>query len=122
MPSNFPIEIGLKQGDALSPLLINFPLEYAIRKVRKNNFGLDMNGSHHMLIYADDVNLIDDDISAIDVLLNVCKGICLALNTRKSKYIEVEHHRSHFSDHEASEIFRVNVVTVIEISRYFKII
>jgi hypothetical protein len=24
---------GLKQGDALSPLLFNFPLEYAIRKV-----------------------------------------------------------------------------------------
>jgi hypothetical protein len=29
----FPIPNGLKQGDALSPLLFNFPLEYAIRKV-----------------------------------------------------------------------------------------
>jgi hypothetical protein len=29
---SFPIQNGLKQGDALSPLLFNFALEYAIRK------------------------------------------------------------------------------------------
>ena len=33
LSSSFPIESGLKQGDALSPLLLNFALEYAIRKV-----------------------------------------------------------------------------------------
>ena len=30
----FPIRNGLKQGDALSPLLFNFALEFAIRKVQ----------------------------------------------------------------------------------------
>ena len=29
----FPIRNGLKQGDALSPLLFNFALEYAIKRV-----------------------------------------------------------------------------------------
>jgi hypothetical protein len=32
----FPIRNGLKQGDALSPLLFNFTLEYAIKKVQVN--------------------------------------------------------------------------------------
>jgi hypothetical protein len=31
----FPIQNGLKQGDALSPLLFNLALEYAIRKVQE---------------------------------------------------------------------------------------
>ena len=32
----FPIRNGLKQGDALSPLLFNFALEYTIRRVQVN--------------------------------------------------------------------------------------
>ena len=32
----FPIRNGLKQGDALSPLLFNFALEYAIKRAQVN--------------------------------------------------------------------------------------
>ena len=58
MSSSFPIENGLKEGDALSPLLFDIDLEYAIRKVQETNLGLDMNSTHQVLAYRDDVNLI----------------------------------------------------------------
>jgi hypothetical protein len=61
LSESFPIKNGLKQGDALSPLLFNFDLEYAIRKVQKKQVGLKLNGTHQLLAYVDDVNLLGDN-------------------------------------------------------------
>ena len=53
----FPIKNGLKQGDVLSPLLSNFVLECAIRRVQENQDGLKLNGIHHIVVYNDGVNI-----------------------------------------------------------------
>ena len=42
----FPIRKGLKQVDALLPMLFNFALEYAIRRFQVNQDGLKLYGTH----------------------------------------------------------------------------
>jgi len=61
----FPIRNGLKQGDALSPLLFKFVLEYAIRRVQVNQEGLKLNGTHLLLAYADDVNILGGSVHTV---------------------------------------------------------
>jgi hypothetical protein len=52
------------QGDALSSLLLNFALQYAIRKVKENQKGLELNGKHQIPVYADDV-IVRENVSTI---------------------------------------------------------
>ena len=83
----FPVRNGLKQGDALSPLLFNFAVEYAIRRVQVNQNGLKLNGTHHLLVYTDDVNLLGGSICTIkensEALVVASKEIGLEVNGDK---------------------------------------
>jgi hypothetical protein len=85
----FPIQNGLEQGDALSPLLFGFAVEYAIRKIHGNQVGLKLNGTHQLLVY-DDVNLLGDDIEITkkntETLIDVSKDDGLEVNTEQTIY------------------------------------
>jgi len=61
----FPIRNGLKQGDALSPLLFNFALECAIRRVQVNQDGLKLNGTYQLLVYVDYINILGRSILTV---------------------------------------------------------
>jgi hypothetical protein len=57
--------------------------------------GLKLNGTHQLLAYDDDVNLLGDNIDAInknrEALIDASKEVGLEVNAEKTKYMLVSH-------------------------------
>ena len=83
----FPNTNVLQKGDALSPLIFNFALEYAIRTVQVNQEALKLNGTHEFLVYANDVNILGGSVYSIkkttEALVVTVKGIGLDVTSNK---------------------------------------
>jgi hypothetical protein len=73
------------------PLLFNFALEYAIRKVQEKQVGLKLHVTHQLLFYADDVCLLGNNIDTIkktaEIVIDAIKEVGLEVNTEKTKYM-----------------------------------
>jgi hypothetical protein len=86
----FPIRNVLKLGDILSLLLFKFDLEYAITRFQGNQEGLKLNGTHQLLVYADDVNVLGGRVHTIkknpEVLRVAINDIGLDVKVDKTKY------------------------------------
>jgi len=72
-------------------LLFNFALEYAIRRVHVIQDALKLNGTHQLLVYADDVNILGGSIHTIkenaEALVVSSKETGLEVNADKTKYM-----------------------------------
>jgi hypothetical protein len=77
--------------DVFSPLLVNFALEYAMRRVQVIQNGLKLNGTHRLLVYADNVNILGGSVHTVkkntEALVVAGKETGLEVNTDKTKYL-----------------------------------
>jgi sorting nexin-29 len=94
----FPIRNGLKQGDALPPLLFKFALEYAINWVQVNQDDMKLNGTHQLVAYANEVNILGGSVHTVKVnaetLVDATKQIGLEVNADKTKYMVMSWERN----------------------------
>jgi len=72
-------------------LLSNFTLDYAIRRVQVNQDGLQLNGTHQLLVYTDDINILGGSEHTIkknaEALIVASKEIGPVVNADKTKYM-----------------------------------
>ena len=80
------------------PLLFNFALEYAIRRVQEKIIGMELTRKHHHLVYADDVNMLGENLQTVrensKIFLKASKDIGLEVNSEKTKYMITSRHKN----------------------------
>jgi hypothetical protein len=100
----FCIANGLKQGDALLPLLFTFDLEYAFQKGPRKACG-----THQLLVYADDVVLLVDNTNTIKrntEALTDSNKVGLEASTEKTKNMLMSFHQNAEQNHSMNKANR----------------
>ena len=73
-------------------------MEYAIKRFQVNQDGLKLNGTHHFLAYADDVNILGGSAHTVkenaEALLVSTKETGLEVNADKTKYMVMSRDRN----------------------------
>jgi len=74
-------------------MLFNFALEYFIRNVQENEEGMELNGTHQLLVYGVDVKILDESVHTIkkirEILFEATMEVGLDINTDKTNIIQV---------------------------------
>jgi chloramphenicol O-acetyltransferase len=87
----FNIKNDLKQEDVLSTLLFNFAVQHAVRRAEENQDDFKLNGTHQLLFYADDVNILGGSVHTVGknmgVLVVAIEENGLEVNTDETKYM-----------------------------------
>jgi len=73
----------------------NCAIGYAIRRAQVNQDGMKLNGTHQLLVYADDFNIMGGSVHTIkknaEALVVAGKEIGLEVNGDKTKYMVIYH-------------------------------
>ncbi|KAI5633654.1 reverse transcriptase (RNA-dependent DNA polymerase) domain-containing protein [Phthorimaea operculella] len=94
----FEVITGLKQGDALSPMLFNLMLEYVVRKVLDHGDGVELNGTHKVIGYADDLALMGRSAADVRAMAGALESegrkVGLRVNQDKTEYLHMKRFRT----------------------------
>lgn len=98
---SFEVKTGLKQGDALSPVLFNLVLEKVIKTMPMRQ-GIEILSNSKLLAYADDIVIIGNMRQEVSTKTNdsikAVKKIVLEVNQEKTKYLVITRETRNNSD------------------------
>jgi hypothetical protein len=89
----------MSTGKVFNVLIPSFTFQLCIRIFHYEGPGkLKLNGTHQLLAYADDVNLLRDNIDTIkkntETLIDASKEVGLEINVNKTKYMLLSRHQN----------------------------